>query len=179
MQFIPWPKTPRWKQESFVITEKIDGTNAAIIVSDDGKEIGAQSRNKLITPEDDNYGFARWVHQHKEELLVLGPGHHFGEWWGLGIQRGYDMKEKVFSLFNTSRWQHNPLPECCRIVPVLFDGAVEQEKTNTPDIVGAINNAVEVLRVKGSVAAPGFMRPEGICVYLRRSGQVYKVPFDK
>jgi hypothetical protein len=69
-----------------VITEKIDGTNASILITDDGSDIaGVGSRTRWITPEDDNHGFAKWVKANHEELLKLGPGHHFGEWWGNGI----------------------------------------------------------------------------------------------
>ncbi|HLE80817.1 MAG TPA: RNA ligase family protein, partial [Dehalococcoidia bacterium] len=85
-----------------IITEKIDGTNAQVVVLEDGRVL-AGSRNRWITPEADNFGFARWVKEHEEELRSLGPGRHYGEWWGSGIQRGYGLKEKRFSLFNVSR----------------------------------------------------------------------------
>ena len=86
------------------ITEKIDGTNACIYIGEDG-EFLTGSRTRWITPEDDNYGFAKWALAHKDELMALGPGRHFGEWWGSGCQRGYGLTngEKRFSLFNTSR----------------------------------------------------------------------------
>ncbi len=60
------------------------------------------SRTRWITAQDDNHGFARWVEGNKQELLKLGAGRHFGEWWGSGIQRGYGLQkgEKRFSLFN-------------------------------------------------------------------------------
>ena len=54
IEFRAWPKTPRLNGASMVITEKIDGTNACIIVTEDGRRIGAQSRNRLISPGDDN-----------------------------------------------------------------------------------------------------------------------------
>lgn len=40
MAFQPFPKIARWSRE-VIITEKIDGTNASVIVSDDGKELCA------------------------------------------------------------------------------------------------------------------------------------------
>lgn len=80
--FRAWPKTPRLFRD-MVITEKIDGTNAAVIVAD-GK-LYAQSRKRIITPDDDNFGFASWVAEHPE-LVELGEGYHYGEWWGKGIQ---------------------------------------------------------------------------------------------
>src|SRR5512133_2019075 len=89
-----------------VITEKIDGTNGCIYIGEDG-EFLVGSRTRWITPECDNHGFARWAYDHKDELVLgLGPGRHYGEWWGSGIQRGYDLPkgEKRFSLFNVHRW---------------------------------------------------------------------------
>lgn len=101
-EFIYFGKVSRLKRE-VVISEKLDGTNAAIIIRDN--DLYCQSRNKVIDPTCDNAGFANWVHAHKQELIEqLGPGCHFGEWWGSGIQRGYGLKEKRFSLFNTHYW---------------------------------------------------------------------------
>lgn len=84
--FEGFPKTSRYSR-GCIITEKLDGTNAQVFVTDDGR-LYAGSRNRWITPEDDNYGFAKWVRANAEELKLLGPGRHFGEWWGNGIQRG-------------------------------------------------------------------------------------------
>ena len=97
--FEAFPKIARLSRE-IVITEKIDGTNAQIYITEDGK-IQAGSRNRIITPEQDNFGFARWVEENHEDLLLLGEGRHFGEWWGQGIQRRYNLEEKRFSLFNS------------------------------------------------------------------------------
>ena len=174
MEFREFPKMARLSRE-VIITEKLDGTNAQICISDDGKTMLVGSRQRWITPADDNYGFAAWAEAHREELLTLGPGRHFGEFWGHGIQRNYDLKEKRFSLFNVQRWAlhgtapktyptmdprvtrtQDVLPPCCGLVPVLdrciFD-------TNTVDIW------LHHLLTCGSVAAPGFMRPEGVVVF--------------
>lgn len=119
--FEEFPKIARLKR-GCIITEKIDGTNAQVIITDDGK-IGAASRSRLITPDDDNFGFARWVKENEDELIKLGPGRHFGEWWGGKIQRGYGLHEKRFSLFNVSRWEDPASrPACCSIVPILYRG---------------------------------------------------------
>lgn len=169
MEFIGFPKMPRLSRE-IIITEKIDGTNAQIaIIEQDGfpspgalYETGglalfAGSRTRWITPADDNYGFAKWCLENAEELLRLGPGRHFGEWWGRGIQRGYGLKEKRFSLFNVGRWADDAIrPNCCHVVPTLHRGIF-----NTFDV----EQTLEWLRRYGSAAAPGFMRPEGIIVY--------------
>src|SRR5687768_207065 len=85
--FQPFPKIARFSRE-IVITEKIDGTNAQVFIDESGNVI-AGSRSRWITPQDDNFGFAKWVAENRIDLLGLGPGRHYGEWWGLGVQRGY------------------------------------------------------------------------------------------
>ena len=69
MDFIKFPKIFRVSRPC-VITEKIDGTNAQICITEEG-EFLVGSRTRWITPEDDNYGFARWANENKEELLRL------------------------------------------------------------------------------------------------------------
>lgn len=167
MNFIKWPKIPRLENEIFHISEKIDGTNACIVITENG-DVGAQSRTRLITPKDDNYGFANWVYENHHDLFEdLGPGHHFGEWWGQGIQRGYDLKEKQFSLFNPTKQS-----SLCSNVPII---------ANCPAIV--LNEVIEVslnqLQTQGSFAAPGYMRPEGLVIYGEQSKAYWKVIIDK
>jgi len=171
VDFLAWPKTPRLFRD-MIITEKIDGTNGAIIITDDGR-VAAQSRNRLVTPgkTSDNYGFARWVYENAGELAdVLGPGRHFGEWWGSGIARGYGLTlgEKRFSLFNVDRYAPLDLQNVDGLgtVPVLL-----RHTFNT----GLVHSLLEKLAEDGSVAAPGFMKPEGIIVYHSQSMQVFKV----
>jgi len=77
VEFKAWPKIPRIENKKEYYTEKLDGTNACIIITEDG-DFACQSRSRLITPEDDNYGFAAWAYENKNELLKLEPGHHFG-----------------------------------------------------------------------------------------------------
>lgn len=163
--FEPFAKIPRLRR-GCVITEKIDGTNAQIYIPDDDGPALAGSRNRWITPQDDNYGFARWVSENELELRKLGPGRHFGEWWGAGIQRRYNMPDKRFSLFNVGRWKDAPLPSCVTLVPTLYEGDFSVE---------AVDGCLERLRVSGSVAAPGFMNPEGVVVFHVASRTLYKV----
>lgn len=76
----PFPKIPRYLRD-VVVTEKLDGTNGLVYVSDDGV-VTAGSRNRWITPESktsDNFGFAAWVAANADELAKLGPGFHYGE----------------------------------------------------------------------------------------------------
>lgn len=169
LEFKPFPKIKRFSRE-VIITEKIDGTNASVYIDESGS-IKAASRTRWITPDNDNYGFAKWVHENSEELLKLGPGHHFGEWWGKGIQRGYSQTDKKFSLFNVSKWEDNLIrPSCCSVVPLL--GTL-----NYPDH-SAINEILENLRLNGSTAAPGFMSPEGIIIYHTAANVLFKKTLD-
>jgi hypothetical protein len=203
-EFKPFPKIPRLSREC-IVTEKIDGTNASILIIEkdkpcpptinglvmssyghvfinaDGTQkctyILAGSRNRWITPANDNHSFAIWVRENGGELIKLGPGHHFGEWWGSGIQRGYGLTkgEKRFSLFNVSRWHLHgtepqriitadpriekwteKLPPCVGLVPVLYRGFFDTTRVETQ---------LAILAKNGSVAAPGYMNPEGVVVY--------------
>ncbi|MFY9293320.1 MAG: RNA ligase family protein [Methylorubrum rhodinum] len=170
--YVPFPKVPRLNRE-IIITEKIDGTNAQVFIADDGVTMLVGSRTRWITPEQDNHGFARWAEDHRDELLRLGPGRHFGEWWGSGIQRGYGLPkgEKRFSLFNVSRWADDAArPACCHVVPTLHRGPFDQ---------GAISYALQRLGSMGSSAAPGFMKPEGIIVFHTASNSLFKVTVEK
>lgn len=167
MEFEAFPKMARLSRE-IVITEKLDGTNAQICIGEDGS-FAVGSRTRWITPEEDNYGFARWAYDRKDELMQLGAGRHFGEWWGQGIQRKYNMAHKAFSLFNVSRWAEER-PACCDIVPILYRGMFSQEE---------IDSALDCLRVYGSKAAAGFMKPEGIIVYHCAAGIGFKKTLEK
>ena len=180
MEFHGFGKIARFDRE-IIITEKIDGTNAQVYITYDDPQAGdscvarvltevgplaiyAGSRNRWITQFDDNYGFAEWVAANALQLAQLGPGRHFGEWWGRGIQRGYGVTGRYFSLFNTSRWAHE-VPTCCKVVPVLYQGNFTQEN---------IEWAIGRLIGEGSVAAPGFENPEGVVIYHTASNTLFK-----
>jgi hypothetical protein len=173
-EFVGFPKIPRYSREC-IVTEKIDGTNAQIFINEEG-QFYPGSRSRWITPDNDNHGFARWAFDHREELTHgLGPGRHFGEWWGQGIQRNYGLKEKRFSLFNVGRWieeechrendKQSVPPLCCYIVPVIYRG---------PFITHRIQMSLEDLVSFGSRAVPGFMNPEGIVIFHIASGYLFK-----
>lgn len=178
-EFRAWPKTPRLFR-TVVITEKIDGTNACVYVNPDRTAVGAQSRNRTLTTDDDNYGFAAWVTENAGALAdTLGPGYHYGEWWGSGIQRGYGLVdgERRFSLFNTGRWTDGygaPLDELAQVdgldvVPVLAHRTFDEHTLR--DVIGDLKD-------NGSYAEPEWMAPEGIVVFHTASRQVYKVLID-
>ena len=164
--FEPFPKIPRLTREC-VITEKLDGTNAQVFISDDGLTMKVGSRNRWLSLDQDNYGFCAWAVEHQDELMKLGPGRHYGEWWGLGIQRGYGLTEKRFSLFDVHRWGpgRQELPACCGVVPLISDGMFSEMSTN---------DAIALLKERGSLAVPGYMNPEGIVIYHSASKQLFK-----
>ena len=188
-EFFGFPKMARLSRE-MRITEKIDGTNSQLLITKDNR-ILVGSRTRWITPSDDNHGFAKWVRENKEELLMLGPGRHFGEWWGNGINSGYGLKkgDNRFSLFNTIRWvlhgetpqiisNPNPniieyqdvLPKCCGLVPELYRGMFDTNK---------INEILEQLKEHGSYTAPGFMHPEGIIIFHVAGNVGFKKTIEK
>lgn len=190
VEFNEFPKMARLSRD-MIITEKVDGTNSSIFIQQEVLEtkeaqpdvvalvefqgtsytIRAGSRNRWITPgkTSDNMGFARWVVDNAKELVKLGEGHHFGEWWGSGIQRGYDLKEKRFSLFNVSRWNEDR-PSCCHVIPTLYEGKFD---TAVADLM------IELLRNEGSKASPGFMKPEGIVVWHVAANIGFKKTLEK
>lgn len=198
MEFQAWPKIARLNRD-ITITEKIDGTNAAILIEEDGPadfgltspaggallsvevdgvayQVGAQSRKRLLALGADNFGFALWVATHAVELVrALGEGRHFGEWWGHGIQRGYGASkgERVFSLFNTSRYAGVDLDfddgTALTTVPVLYEGPFSED---------GIKLILDDLRDRGSVVADGYEYPEGVVVFHQHSNQMFKVTLE-
>ncbi|MEV0504071.1 RNA ligase family protein [Streptomyces spectabilis] len=191
-----------------MITEKLDGTNSAVHITavSDWREaaeypldsygvtvdgtiyvLTAQSRKRIITPgkTTDNFGFAAWVYDNAADLVrILGEGLHYGEWWGKGIQRGYGLDGRRFSLFNTARWfatgedgldsmstraETSALAGQIDVAPVLYQG---------PFAESVIWRCVDDLREFGSTAVPGFESPEGVCVFHTATRQVWKVTTD-
>lgn len=167
MDFVSFPKIPRLNRE-IIVTEKIDGTNAQICITQDG-EFLVGSRKRWITPTCDNHGFAAWAYENKDELMKLGIGHHYGEWFGAGIQRNYGLTEKRLALFNTSVWNEENIPNCCSVVPILYRGVFNKI---------AIDDCVQYLRTNGSVAVPGYMNPEGIVIFHTAAGHYFKVTLE-
>jgi hypothetical protein len=196
IEFKAWPKISRLYRP-VTITEKIDGTNAAVGIrevpfeqastsrtgrpvyrTEDGDNkcylVYAQSRSRIIAPGNDNHGFARWVYENASTLVTdLGKGLHFGEWWGQGIQRGYGLTEKRLSLFNTGVWEAKradfTTPQL-DVVPIVSE--VEVFSTL------AVHAALENLRTFGSFAELGFMQPEGVVIFHHASRQMFKVTLE-
>lgn len=107
-------KTPKI---TYVAKPKLHGTNAAIQYDVRNDRILSQKRTGLITPEDDNLGFARWVDSNSgllldgfrrgyEEFVAKKPVIHnvvfHGEWVGPGIQKNTPLNQipnKTFCVY--------------------------------------------------------------------------------
>lgn len=162
--FEEYPKIKRIGAADMTITEKIDGTNAQVVIKDN-EIILVGSRKREIRVGDDNFVFAAWVQDNCEGLIeFLGEGTHYGEWAGPGIQKNpLYLEKKMFFLFNTHR---NPqekfeaigdLVPDLRGVPVIHTGHF-----NLYDI----NKTLRSLMEGGSYVeeARVHARPEGIVI---------------
>jgi hypothetical protein len=133
MKFLPWPEIEGFHNirkftagnahpeilngqsvVEYKAKVKLHGTNAAVRIDMNGN-VTAQSRTNIITPENDNAGFARWVKANEAEWKKCAavptkdnPADHylnmvfFGEWIGPGIQKGVAVSEipkKSFAVF--------------------------------------------------------------------------------
>lgn len=185
MEFKSFEKISKFTGITMTITQKIHGTNAQIRIWEitdesqiikppvvvDGRafNIQASSRTRDIFVGHDNYGFARYVDENKEEIVrLLGVGTHYGEWAGPGINSGEGLSEKKFVIFNHYRFPpERPLPPQMVTVPVLYHGEYN---------IHAVNNELNRLKLEGSKLVPGFMRPEGIVIEV--AGKRYKKVFE-
>jgi hypothetical protein len=201
MEFCAWPKITRFSKP-WQITEKIDGTNAQIAITRetfgtlagydphgyavvlDNDDIGedglpnyefhlyAGSRNRWLTPDKDNFGFANWVWWNATDLVRLGVGRHYGEWYGKGIQRGYGLDEKRFALFDTTKLCSEP--ECCPPVKGVETVRVIRYASGS-DLSDAVDWCRQEMGASGSFQVPGFMNPEGVVLRHTVSGAKFKV----
>ena len=115
-------------------TVKLHGTNAGVRLSPSGRVVCVQSRNRVLTVEDDNMGFAAFIFDehmgaHRRALLaavadevrsrrcVVEAGclaedvTLYGEWCGPGIQKGValnSLPERQFVLFSAAVGDDGP-----------------------------------------------------------------------
>ena len=97
-------------------------------------------------------------------------------------------------MFNTSRWRSHWMtddivvadappdltPECCRVVPVLWTGEFGTyiKEAMCGNSQSHHERVMDDLARDGSVAAPGFMRPEGIVIFHTAANQMFKKTFE-
>ena len=93
--------TPKVTYQSKI---KLDGTNGGVQIFSDGR-VAVQSRSQIITPENDNLGFAAWVSQNIDYFASLASAENvtvFGEWCGKGIHKRTAVSmcdRKIFAVF--------------------------------------------------------------------------------
>lgn len=183
MEFQPWPKIARWNRE-ILVTEKIDGSNAQVrftpvttpvdeahavdvfngAVGPVALHVGSRKRWLQPGKQTDNFGFAAWCAEHRDELYaLLGDGGHYGEWYGVGIQRGYGLHERRLALFNTRLTLEDCTIPNVDIVPTIHEGPVVDP-----------NQFIDALQAQGSILVPG-APAEGIVVYHKAAGTGFKI----
>jgi hypothetical protein len=132
-----------------IVTEKIDGTNGQV-------HIRPAAGDSLEMGYD-------------TQIDVNGEPHY--------IRAG--LSEKRWSLFNVGRWR-DPcdmlapasavlVPQCCNVVPIIAVGTG----------FDAVYQAIKDLRDKGSYAAPGFTKPEGVVAFHTHSRALFKMTIEK
>jgi hypothetical protein len=104
----------------YVGTVKLHGTNAGVQHTPTG-ELVVQSRNRIITPDSDNAGFAAFVAENENWFRRNIPTNHvlYGEWAGPGICKGTAVQqhaEKFFAPFDILKIETGD-----RAVPQLFE----------------------------------------------------------
>ena len=164
--FNKYPSIQRLSSETCWICEKIDGTNGVIYVPETPDQpIIAGSRERWLSNEDgtppekknDNFGFGAWVYERRDSLRRLGPGTHYGEFHGKGIQRHYDLPDRRFASFEF--WRKDiQIPDVC-VVPLLDEGEPAAYRG-----VMLWDSWIDQLRREGSALYPGFLKPEGVVI---------------
>jgi len=179
-EFVPYGKLPRIHKSRMVITEKIDGTNACVVIRG-GEVVLVQSRKRAITPEADNFGFAAWVRDNSRLLIeALGEGRHYGEWAGPGIQKNpHDIMEKRFFLFNTHQFPRDRMYNIQTVIcPTVSLDVVPTIVNHRTFNLSVIQEAMDELMDNGTQVrgAGGGGKAEGVVVSC--FGQKFKCTVD-
>jgi hypothetical protein len=203
MDFTPFPKIPRLRRET-VITEKLDGTNAQIVISPttdvdlarlaefwtfDQMDIVSISRDRQFVMRAGSR--SRWITPGKVDGKS-NDNYGFAGW----AQRNADELFKLGEGQHFGEWFGAGIQRGYGLAEkrfALFNTARWGEHNpNTPACchvvpvlsrtnmaetsgIGSLPEVLEDLREYGSRAVPGFMRPEGVIVYHTASKQMFKV----
>lgn len=205
-EFTPWPKTPRLEKD-MVVTEKIDGTNSAIIIEErawqpdpqwepdliamvhgpgkmdnDGHPafthfVYAQSRKRFITPSSDNFGFAGWVQANANTLVRL-----LGEGAHFGEWWGSGIQRgyglpKGEKRFSLFNTTRWGDLNDNELAQSINLGAVPELYVGPFGTV-EVDFILEELSRNGSVASSGFMKPEGVIVWHEAARVAFKAFVD-
>lgn len=160
-----FPKIARLNRDC-VVTEKVDGTNAAILIQ--SGRLRVYSKSEELTGSIDSYGFYAWVMERKRAILdTFEDGLLRGEFAGPGINRNrHQLTSKTFYCFAAEprvREGVTGLPDGFNVVPVLYEG---------PFDTAAINREVDRLRINGSLVGG---TPEGVVVFHLAGSVGFKV----
>lgn len=139
---VPVPKV------QFTGTVKLHGTNAAVVFDPVTSEMWCQSKENIITPENDNAGFAIWAHGKREELKqmfleihtavrladMINPIQIYGEWCGGSIQKSVGL---------------NQLPKMFVIFGIRVSVDAESQKWFSPEEVAdsVVSNGVDIFHI--------------------------------
>ena len=156
-------------EKDVLAVEKLDGTNVSIVV-DNGQLTSIWNRTARIPffTKGKSFIIKGLLNSFERGYCDLPDGQHFGEWWGAGIGKRYPGAPKVFSLFNTTRWQvlkDQGFLTVCDVVPTLYEGRFD---THICDKV------VADLIITGSRVWPD-AKSEGIVVFHKAAGSLFKV----
>lgn len=150
---------------------KLHGTNAGIRVSTLG-DVCAQSRNRDLTPDSDNFDFAAWVETVKPLFAACTQAEDvvfFGEWAGPGIQPTDAVSKTdrrrlyVFAVQIGDKMHYDPEfisvitpahPDI-EVLPLEFDVAVDFAG-GTGDLVDRVNASVDAIEKEDPYIASMF-----------------------
>lgn len=172
-EYRKYPKTPRLFGGKVTVTEKLNGSNGAVMFDNDGV-ISVGSRNRLlgIGKGADNFGFCAWAVENRAALFdVLGPGRHNGEWVGERIQSNpHELDGRMFALFNTDKQGAISLEASAvglTTVPQLYQGVFKSD---------TIDMCFDYLE-DGSMFSPA-QYTEGVILYHHQLNQVFKMTWE-
>ncbi len=166
----PFPKIPRIENVTFEVTEKLDGTNGVVQVTD-SLEVLVGSRNRWLDKHNDNHGFFNWVMEREDIFKGFGQGIYRGEFIGKGIQRTYGLLDKHFYLFDLSLEEKTSwAPDGSNIHIVPYLGWISLFEIE--DIINYTGEHLtsEINRIYKS---------EGVMLYSRELDRYIKVIWDK
>lgn len=174
-EFKAWREIEKFTGIHVIVTEKIHGANCHVnVVSQpDGSLKAIAGKRTSYVGTQGLFGFGEFVTSNEKEICEkLGPGRHYAEWTGAGVNGDYGLKNKTAVLFNTRH--HGPkkaagvLPDRFDVVPVLYDGPYVQEK---------IDEVLADLKANGSKFSHGYMRPEGVVLFFPLFNAYKKIVF--
>lgn len=171
--FFKYPKIPRYENQLFTISEKIDGSNGLVHIDKDTGHISAGCRTRWLVNDGskswDNQGFGQWVLDHSSELKALGSGYHYGEWYGKSINRNYGLPSQKFMLFHSERYEDIELPLCVELETIIHSDIM-------PDDLDMYKTYYsKVMVANGSYHVPDFKQPEGLVIRNQLTNGLMKV----